>query len=204
MLAAQIDFDLGIYKSGTIERRVLRRMLLSDFETMGAYLDYLRERPEEQQTLVRDLLISVTSFFRDPEAYRQLQENVIEPLIDELADQSEVRIWVPGCATGEEAYSMGMLVLDVADERHKRVRLQIFATDVDQEALAVARAAVYSPSALRARSRRSGSRATSDLSTGAATAFAPVCANLVSFAGPRPEQGPALLPDEPRQLPQTC
>ena len=146
MLAAQIDFDLGVYKSGTIERRVLRRMLLSGFEDMGVYLDHLRERPEEQQTLVRDLLISVTSFFRDPDAYKVLRESVIEPLIAGLDEQDEVRVWVPGCATGEEAYSIGMTLLDAAEERHKSIRLQIFATDVDLEALAVARAGVYPPS----------------------------------------------------------
>ena len=146
MLAAQIDFDLGVYKAGTIERRVLRRMLLSGFDGMEDYLEHLRERPEEQQTLVRDLLISVTNFFRDPEAYRVLRETVVEPLLADLDEQAEVRVWIPGCATGEEAYSIAMTLLDAAEERRKSIQLQIFATDVDQEALAVARAGTYPPS----------------------------------------------------------
>ena len=147
MLSAQIDFDLGVYKSGTIERRVLRRMLLAGFESMSVYLEYLRERPEEQQTLVRDLLISVTNFFRDPEAYATLKERVVEPLIAGLDERGEVRVWVPGCATGEEPYSIAMLLLEAAEEQRKSIQLQVFATDVDQEALAVARAGLYPPSA---------------------------------------------------------
>jgi len=154
LLAAQIDFDLGVYKSGTVERRVLRRMLLSGFERSGDYLDHLRDRPLEQQTLVRDLLISVTSFFRDTEAHRALREGVVEPLISTLDPGDEIRVWVAGCATGEEAYSIGMTLLDAAEEHGKRIELQIFATDVDQEALAFARAGLYPPSTSEQISRR--------------------------------------------------
>ena len=146
LLVAQIDFDLGIYKRGTIERRVLRRMLLSGFEQVSDYVDHLRERPVEQQTLVRDLLISVTDFFRDVEAHRALHESVVEPLIAGLGSDGGVRAWVAGCATGEEAYSLGMTLLDAAAEGGKTVDVQIFATDVDHEALAFARVGVYPPS----------------------------------------------------------
>ena len=146
LLAAQIDFDLGVYKRGTVERRVLRRMLLSGFETVVDYVDHLRGRPAEQQTLVRDLLISVTDFFRDPEAHRALRESVVEPLIAGLDSGASVRAWVAGCATGEEAYSLGMTLLDAATEGGKKVDVQIFATDVDHDALAFARVGVYPPS----------------------------------------------------------
>jgi len=143
LLETRNDFDLRVYKKATVERRVLRRMLLSGFENIGPYFDHLRERLGEQQILVRDLLISVTSFFRDPEVFETLDERVLRPLIDRRESGAEVRVWVAGCATGEEAYSIGMALLDTANALDKRIDLQIFATDVDQEALAVARAGVY-------------------------------------------------------------
>ena len=146
LLEAHMNFDLRVYKLGTIERRVLRRMTLSGFESIDDYFDHLRQDGSERQTLVRDLLISVTDFFRDLDAFKALREMVIHPLVAEAANGAELRVWVPGCATGEEAYSMGMEFLDAIDSQNKRLNLQIFATDIDQEALAFARAAFYPPS----------------------------------------------------------
>ena len=146
LLAAQLDFDLRVYKPGTIERRVLRRMLLSGFEDFSRYLEYLRQEAPEQQILVRDLLISVTDFFRDPDTFRALRESVINPLVADADEGSTLRLWVPGCATGEEAYSIAMEILDAIDAQGKSLGLQIFATDVDGAALAVARAGLYPPS----------------------------------------------------------
>lgn len=154
LVAAQVDFDLSIYKPRTVQRRVMRRMLLAGFDDVPAYFDYLRSHPAEQQAMVRDLLISVTSFFRDPAAYTALRENVIEPTLSAMNSGDKMRVWIAGCATGEEAYSIAMLILDAAAERKKSVELQMFATDIDQVGLTVAREGVYSPSAVEAISAR--------------------------------------------------
>ncbi|HEX7025635.1 MAG TPA: chemotaxis protein CheB [Gammaproteobacteria bacterium] len=143
LLDAQVNFDLRVYKQTTVERRVLRRMALSGFDKPETYFDYLREHSTEQHTLVRDLLISVTDFFRDPDAFRALREMVIEPLVAQTDTNDSLRVWVPGCATGEEAYSIGMEFLDTINTHNKQLHLQIFATDIDQDAIAFARAAVY-------------------------------------------------------------
>jgi two-component system CheB/CheR fusion protein len=143
VLEAQLGFDLRVYKPATVERRVLRRMGLSGFDEVDAYFEHLRQNQAEQQTLVRDLLISVTDFFRDPQAFRALGEIVIDPLVARAERGATLRVWVPGCATGEEAYSIAMEFLDAMDTHRKRVTLQIFATDIDADALAYARAAVY-------------------------------------------------------------
>ena len=146
LLEAQQGFDLRVYKTSTVERRVLRRMALSGLEAPDDYFKHLRENPAEQQQLVRDLLISVTEFFRDPKSFQALRETAIGPLVAEAAPGSTLRAWVPGCASGEEAYSIGIELLEAIEESGKRLELQIFATDIDQDALAVARAAIYPPS----------------------------------------------------------
>lgn len=146
LFEAQGDFDFRVYKIGTIERRVMRRMALAGFEDLEAYLDHLRDDPEERQALVRDLLISVTEFFRDVDAFATVRKMAIEPLVAEAAAGSVLRAWVPGCATGEEAYSIAIEFLEAIDAQHKRLSLQVFATDIDQEALAIARTGIYSPS----------------------------------------------------------
>ena len=145
VLEAQVGFDLRVYKPATVERRVLRRMTLSGFDDLGGYLAALRDDPGEQRTLVRDLLISVTDFFRDPEAFRALREMVIDPLVSTTNAGETLRAWVPGCATGEEGYSIAMELLDAIGAQGKRLSVQVFATDVDQDALAIARAGIYPP-----------------------------------------------------------
>jgi two-component system CheB/CheR fusion protein len=146
LVKAHLSFDLQVYKPATIERRVLRRMVLSGFEEIEPYFEFLREHPDEQQTLVRDMLISVTEFFRDQGAFEALRTTVIKPLVARTESGAELRVWVPGCSTGEEAYSIGIEVLEALEEAGKRVPVQVFATDIDQDALACARAAVYPPS----------------------------------------------------------
>lgn len=145
VLDAQIGFDLRVYKPTTVERRVLRRMALSGYESIDPYLEHLREIPSEQMTLLRDLLISVTEFFRDPEAFKVLREIVIDPIVTRTTAGDTIRVWVPACATGEEAYSIAMEFLDAIDVQGKRLNLQVFATDVDESALGVARSAIYPP-----------------------------------------------------------
>ena len=118
-------------------------MGLSHFEDVAKYLAYLREHPEEVKQLVRDLLISVTRFFRDPSAFGTLESDVIAPLVDGKDGDVPLRVWVPGCASGEEAYSIAILLLERQRAAEKPGRLQIFATDVDEQALEVARQGIY-------------------------------------------------------------
>ena len=118
-------------------------MGLSHFENVAEYLAHLREHPEEVKQLARDLLISVTRFFRDPDAFSTLETEVIAPLIRAKDADAPLRVWVPGCATGEEAYSVAMLLLEQQTAAQNPCRLQIFATDVDEQALEVARQGIY-------------------------------------------------------------
>ncbi len=143
VLEAHLDFDLRAYKPGTIERRIARRMGLSGFTGIDAYIAHLRADPVERRTLVREMLINITDFFREPASFSALRELVVEPLLDEVGQGSPIRVWVPGCATGEEAWSIGILFLEACAESGRRVPIQIFATDVDAEAVAVGRAAIY-------------------------------------------------------------
>ena len=143
LFEAQENFDLRIYKSGTIVRRVLRRMGLSGYQDPLAYLDALRNSPNERRVLVRDLLISVTDFFRDPETFVALQKLAIDPIVSRTAPGAPIRVWVPACATGEEAYSLGIELLESMARHKNRVPLQIFATDLDSDAIAIGRAGVY-------------------------------------------------------------
>ncbi|MGE0314406.1 MAG: chemotaxis protein CheB [Lautropia sp.] len=143
VLDAQSGFDLRVYKPETIERRVLRRLALSGFDAIEPYLDHLRANVSEQQTLIRDLLISVTEFFRDGNAFRALRELVIDPMVAASSPGATLRAWVPACATGEEAYSIAIEFLESLASQNKRLSLQVFATDVDFDALAFARAGIY-------------------------------------------------------------
>ncbi len=146
LLEAQQNFDLRVYKSATVERRVLRRLTLSGFDDVDDYLQHIARNPTEQQTLVRDLLISVTDFFRDPEAFAALRESVIDPLVASTEAGTTLRAWIPGCATGEEAYSIAIEFFDSIQLHNRGLSLQIFATDIDVDALAIARTAIYPPS----------------------------------------------------------
>ena len=143
LLRARTKFDFRCYRKKMLARRLERRMGLSHFENVADYLAYLREHPEEVKQLARDLLISVTSFFRDPDAFSALETEVIAPLIQAKDADAPLRVWVPGCATGEEPYSVAMLLLEQLAAAQKPCRLQIFATDVDEEALEVARQGIY-------------------------------------------------------------
>jgi two-component system CheB/CheR fusion protein len=140
--------DFSNYKRSTVLRRLERRLQLCGVRTLGAYLERLQTEPDEVQALRKDLLISVTSFFRDPEAFEALAETVIPALFEDKSAADQVRVWVPGTATGEEAYSLAMLLVEYAETLEHPPDLQIFATDVDQEALAFARQGRY-PKAIK-------------------------------------------------------
>jgi two-component system CheB/CheR fusion protein len=141
-LRAKTGQDFTQYKRATIARRLQRRMQVVQVSGLGSYFSYLRTNAEEVQALFNDLLISVTSFFRDTQAFKALAEKVIAPLFDGNADQP-IRVWVPGCATGEEAYSVAMLLIEEADRRGRNPVCQVFASDLDAGALAKARAGRY-------------------------------------------------------------
>jgi two-component system CheB/CheR fusion protein len=143
ILRARARYDFSCYKPGTLLRRIQRRMGLSHIQEMGDYVEYLRHNHGEVTALFKDMLISVTSFFREPKAWEGLERQVIEPLVSPRSKGMSVRAWVPGCATGEEAYSLAMLILKHAEQQDKSFDVNVFASDIDREGLAFARAGVY-------------------------------------------------------------
>jgi two-component system CheB/CheR fusion protein len=138
---AQVDFTH--YKTTTVNRRLLRRVALRECDGLEEYLEVLRRDRRELQELYQDLLIRVTQFFRDPEAYRALQEQVFPALIKGRTHTHPIRIWVAGCSTGEEAYSIAIALLEYLDNRSDRLPIKILATDLNEDALEKARAGVY-------------------------------------------------------------
>ena len=135
--------DFSSYKKSTVRRRIARRMQVQRAATMADYLAALRENSNEAQALFADLLISVTTFFRDTAAFDKLTALVIPRLFDEKGAADTIRVWVPGCATGEEAYSIAILLLEEASRHEIRCGLQVFASDLDDGALIVAREGRY-------------------------------------------------------------
>lgn len=144
LLLARRGLDFRGYKPETMRRRILRRVVLRNAASLHAYLDILHEDPAEVAALCEDLLIKVTEFFREPEGFEALSAEVLPRLRDRRETEGPLRIWVVGCATGEEAYSIAMLVLEQETDRGAASQVQIFATDASEEALGVARQGVYS------------------------------------------------------------
>ena len=132
--------DFSGYKTRTFYRRIERRMQILQIPSLPAYVDRLREDPGEVNTLFRDLLIGVTNFFRDTKAFEALQQLVMPRLFEGKGPSDTIRVWVPGCATGEEVYSLAILLREQAEQSRSRAKIQVFATDIDEAALAVARA----------------------------------------------------------------
>jgi len=135
--------DFSNYKQTTIRRRIERRMAVHQIDSIEKYDTYLHRTPAEISILFKDLLIGVTSFFRDAEAFEVLIAKVIPELIKNKNPKISLRIWVAGCATGEEAYSIAILFAEVMDKLKKQINIQIFASDINNEALDFARMAVY-------------------------------------------------------------
>ena len=133
------------YKQTTILRRIERRMVVTHKENLEQYVDYLAMNPEEAKTLSREVLIGVTSFFRDPEYFAVLKERTIAAILTKAQAHPEatIRVWVPGCSTGEEAYSVAILFLEAMEESGLRHDVKIFATDLDTESIATASRGVY-------------------------------------------------------------
>lgn len=146
ILRIKTGHDFSSYKKGTVARRVERRVQANLFTDLPSYIEFLQVHPAESKALLRDLLISVTQFFRDPEAFASLRENVIPNLFANVNSGDLVRVWIPACATGEEAYTIAILLRNYQKANCPHVGLQIFATDVDRAALEHARQGVYSSS----------------------------------------------------------
>ncbi len=147
-LKHQTRFDAEAYKLKTVTRRIQRRMGLRSVDDMTGYEELLRSDQVEAERLKRDLMISVTEFFRNPEAFDVLERKVIPKLLEGKDPDGPLRVWVPGCATGEEPYSLAMIIMDALRRLDDRRDVHVFATDIDESALTVARAGRYPISVL--------------------------------------------------------
>ncbi len=142
ILRTKTGHDFSQYKKNTVLRRIQRRMAVTQIESVDNYLSYLQNNPAEVETLFRELLIGVTNFFRDPKAFEAIRE-VITRLFGEKPSGGTVRAWVPACSTGEEAYSLAILLQEEANSLKQSFQVQVFATDIDPEAVEKARIGVY-------------------------------------------------------------
>ncbi|MET0369519.1 MAG: CheR family methyltransferase [Methylobacterium sp.] len=148
VIRAAVGHDFAGYKRTTLVRRVERRMHVLGLDSGRAYLARVRADKDECEALFRDLLINVTRFFRDTEMFEVLRERAIEPLLRTRNPDEDLRVWIPGCSSGEEAYSIAMLFADVARRMDGPAAVQIFATDIDERMLQIARDATYPAAAL--------------------------------------------------------
>lgn len=145
LLRSHTGNDFSLYKKKSIYRRVERRMGVHKIDKISSYVHFLQENPIEMDILFKELLIGVTSFFRDPGLWEKLKETVIPNLVDDMQKGSILRAWVPGCSTGEEVYSLAMVFKEAVEKKNyqNNISLQIFATDLDSEAIDVARKGVF-------------------------------------------------------------
>jgi two-component system, chemotaxis family, CheB/CheR fusion protein len=143
LLRTQTTHDFSQYKPSTICRRIERRMAVHQINAIDEYVKYLQQAPTEVEALFRDLLIGVTSFFRDPETFTALEQHIIPKLFEGKPTGAIIRAWSTGCSTGEEAYSIAILLQERLETLKKNYKIQVFATDIDSHAIATARAGVY-------------------------------------------------------------
>ena len=143
LLSETCAIDFSHYKRPTIERRLGRRMMLAKIETMDDYIRYLHQNPGEVHALCQDLLIRVTGFFREPESFDSLVDSVFPRLMEGRTPKNPIRIWVPGCATGEEVYSLAICLLEYLGDRAGAIPIQLFGTDANAAVIEKARAGVY-------------------------------------------------------------
>jgi len=146
LLREQSGHDFSLYKKNTLFRRIERRKGIHQIENIHSYVRFLQENPKEVELLFKELLIGVTSFFRDTAVWKKLEENVLPDLMKDLPDGYVLRAWVPGCSTGEEAYSLAIVFKEVLEKikNHKKLTLQVFATDLDTDAIDKARKGIFS------------------------------------------------------------
>ncbi|HEY4071557.1 MAG TPA: CheR family methyltransferase [Herbaspirillum sp.] len=146
ILHLRTGHDFTHYKKATVLRRIERRMQVNCLSNLGDYLGFLEHRKEETPLLLQDMLISVTNFFRDHESFNALERDIIPRLLNDAANGEQIRAWSAGCATGEEAYSVAMLLAEQIDLQKTQLDFQVFATDIDKRAIAVGRRGLYSES----------------------------------------------------------
>ena len=144
LLRAHTGIDFTYYKHTTILRRIKRRMMLHQLDEMKDYVKFLRQHPKELDILFQDMLINVTSFFRDPETFEALKKEVFPRLIEQLANEKALRIWIPACSTGEEVYSIAIALFEFLGNQVNAMHIQIFASDIDKQAIDKARQGIYS------------------------------------------------------------
>lgn len=150
LLQQRYGADFGYYKRSTVDRRLARRASIRGAATIEAYAKALSNDSDELEALYSDLLIGVTSFFRDKAAFQALAETVIPNLMSTMSDQRQIRVWIPGCASGEEAYTIAILFSEAARQQDLELNLKIFATDIHFKSLSIAARGVYEPPALGA------------------------------------------------------
>ena len=143
LLRSHTGHDFSQYKPNTLLRRIQRRMAVHQMENMVNYVKFLQQTPGEVEALFRDLLIGVTHFFRDKEAFAALEEQVLPQIFSAKPEGGVIRVWAPGCSTGEEAYSLAMLLAQRQHALKQHVKIQVFATDIDSQAIVSARAGLY-------------------------------------------------------------
>ncbi|HEX8817852.1 MAG TPA: chemotaxis protein CheB [Terriglobales bacterium] len=139
--AGGIDFSL--YKSGTVHRRTLRRMAIHKIDEVGDYAKFLEKHSREAEQLCRDLLIPVTSFFRDLEAFESLKSKVLPAILKDKSSKDSIRIWAPGCSTGEETYSLAIILLEFLGDKAAGYQIQLFGTDANEQGIEQARSGIY-------------------------------------------------------------
>jgi two-component system, chemotaxis family, CheB/CheR fusion protein len=143
LLHKKTPHDFALYKEGTLARRIERRMAMVGIDDGDRYLELLTRDPAELQRLASDLLINVTRFFRDTNVFELLRAKIVPELVHAHPKDAPIRIWVPGCSTGEEAYSIAMLFFEEIEASQRNIKLQIFATDIDEDAIQQARDGLY-------------------------------------------------------------
>src|SRR5450759_2448698 len=145
LLRARTGNDFSLYKKNTIYRRIERRMGVHKIDKISSYVRFLQENPKEVDILFKELLIGVTNFFRDSLVWEKLKETVIPNIIANQSEGSILRAWIPGCSTGEEAYSLAIVFKEVLEKinSHGGFSLQIFGTDLDNEAIDIARKGIF-------------------------------------------------------------
>ncbi len=143
LLRSQTGHDFSQYKPSTINRRIERRMAVHQIDSIDSYVKYMQQTSPEVDALFRDLLIGVTKFFRDTEAFKVIEEQAIPKLFAGKSADTVIRVWTPGCSTGEEAYSIAILLAERQESMKQSFKVQVFATDIDGQAITTARAGVY-------------------------------------------------------------
>ncbi len=148
LLSSATGVDFLQYDAATVNRRIARRMVVQGIDSLGRYLQLLRKNPSELELLYQDTLVRAAGFFRDPNAFRILETRILPNIMGRESAGQSIRAWVPACSTGEEAYSVAMLLLEAAADQPGRVRMQVFGTDIDEPAIHKARRGIYPEASL--------------------------------------------------------